>query len=57
LLARIDRRALTSVIAAHLSRSNNRPALARAALARVLDCGADEVAVADQDEGTGWRTV
>jgi len=57
LLARIDRRALTSVIAAHLSRSNNRPALARAALARVLDCGADEVAVADQDEGLRWRTV
>lgn len=57
LLARIDRRALQSVIAAHLSRSNNRPALARAALASVLNCGDREVEVADQDEGLSWRTV
>jgi len=57
LLARIDRGALQLVIAAHLSRSNNRPALARAALARVLNCNADEVAVADQDEGLAWRAV
>jgi phosphoribosyl 1,2-cyclic phosphodiesterase len=57
LLARIDRRALQSVIAAHLSRSNNRPALARSALARVLNCGEAEVAVADQDEGLSWRAL
>jgi phosphoribosyl 1,2-cyclic phosphodiesterase len=57
LLARIDRRALHTVIAAHLSRSNNRPALARAALAQVLGCSAGEVAVADQDDGLGWCTV
>jgi phosphoribosyl 1,2-cyclic phosphodiesterase len=57
LLARLDRGALQLVIAAHLSRSNNRPALARAALAHVLNCTADEVAVADQDEGLGWRAV
>ena len=57
LLARVDRRALQSVIAAHLSRSNNRPALARSALARVLSCGDSEVAVADQDDGLSWRAV
>jgi len=57
LLARIDRRALQSVIAAHLSRSNNRPALARAALAQVLNCGDAEVAVADQEDGLSWRVV
>jgi phosphoribosyl 1,2-cyclic phosphodiesterase len=57
LLARIDRRVLQSVIAAHLSRSNNRPALARAALARVLDCSDADIAVADQDEGLSWRAL
>jgi phosphoribosyl 1,2-cyclic phosphodiesterase len=57
LLGRIDKRALQSVIAAHLSRSNNRPALARAALARVLKCGETDVAVADQDDGLSWRAM
>jgi phosphoribosyl 1,2-cyclic phosphodiesterase len=57
LLARIDRRSLQSVIAAHLSRSNNQPALARAALAKVLNCGETEVSVADQDAGLSWRSV
>ena len=57
LLARIDRGALRSVIAAHLSKSNNRPALARAALARVLNCADSEVEVADQDAGLSWRAV
>jgi phosphoribosyl 1,2-cyclic phosphodiesterase len=57
LLARIDRSVLRSVIAAHLSRSNNRPALARAALAQVLNCGDAEVEVADQDQGLTWRAV
>lgn len=57
LLARVDRRRLQTVVAAHLSRSNNRPALARAALARVLNCGEADVAVADQDTGLGWTTV
>jgi len=57
LLARIDRGALRSVIAAHLSKRNNRPALARAALARVLNCADAEVEVADQDAGLSWRAV
>jgi phosphoribosyl 1,2-cyclic phosphodiesterase len=57
LLAQIDRRALRSVIAAHLSRSNNRPALAQAALARVLRCGQADVEVADQDAGLDWRAL
>ena len=57
LLARIDRRRLQLVIAAHLSRSNNRPALARAALARVLNCGDADIAVADQDDGLSWRVL
>lgn len=55
LLARIDRRSLRLVIAAHLSRSNNHPALAQAALARVLNCSEADVAVADQDGGLDWH--
>jgi phosphoribosyl 1,2-cyclic phosphodiesterase len=57
LLAAMDRRKLRHVVAAHLSRSNNRPELARAALAAVLECRADDVLVADQDSGFDWLSV
>ncbi len=48
---------LQHVIAAHLSTENNRPELARAALARALACDADWIGVADQDAGLDWREV
>lgn len=57
LLRRVDRRRLQHVVAAHLSQSNNRPDLARAALATVLECTPGWVAVADQELGTGWLHV
>ena len=57
LLAMVDRTRLGVVAAAHLSRSNNRPALAQAALAAVLDCAPCEVRVADQAAGLDWITV
>jgi phosphoribosyl 1,2-cyclic phosphodiesterase len=57
ILSRIDRRQLSSIVAAHLSRTNNTPALARAALAGVLGCAADEVCVADQERGWDWTCV
>ncbi len=57
ILRRVDRRHLQWVAAAHLSRSNNRPDLARACLGAVLGCSALEVAVADQDDGMDWREV
>jgi phosphoribosyl 1,2-cyclic phosphodiesterase len=57
LLARLDRSRLRHVIAAHLSRQNNRPELARAALAQALDCEPDWIGIADQDAGFGWRDV
>jgi phosphoribosyl 1,2-cyclic phosphodiesterase len=57
LLQRLDRSRLQVVIAAHLSRTNNRPALAQAAIAQVLDCGEADVPVADQDEGLDWRVL
>jgi phosphoribosyl 1,2-cyclic phosphodiesterase len=55
LLARIDASHLRHLIAAHLSRENNRPELARAALAGVLHCDPDWIGVADQEQGFGWR--
>jgi phosphoribosyl 1,2-cyclic phosphodiesterase len=57
LLASLDRSSLRHVIAAHLSRRNNTADLARAALAPVLGCTPDEVNVADQEEGFGWRDL
>jgi phosphoribosyl 1,2-cyclic phosphodiesterase len=55
LLARIDTSRLKHLIAAHLSRENNRPQLARSALAAVLNCEVDWIGVADQEHGFGWR--
>jgi phosphoribosyl 1,2-cyclic phosphodiesterase len=57
LLAELDRRRLQHVIAAHLSQSNNRPDLARAALAAALGCESEWVGVADQDQGLDWRAL
>ena len=53
-LASLDRSRLRRVVAAHLSRQNNRAELARAALAPVLGWEAAQVLVADQDAGLDW---
>jgi phosphoribosyl 1,2-cyclic phosphodiesterase len=58
ILAAIDRSRLHTVVAAHLSRHNNRPELAYEALAAVLASQADEVIrIADQACGVDWITV
>jgi phosphoribosyl 1,2-cyclic phosphodiesterase len=57
LLAALDQRRLRHVLAAHLSKTNNREALATAALAQALGCASHWVGVATQDEGFGWRVV
>lgn len=57
IVANIDRRSLQHVIAAHLSQKNNHPELARAALAGVLDCAPEWVAVATQADGFDWRML
>ena len=57
LLGALDRSRLQHVIGAHLSQQNNRPALARAALARALGCAEDWVGLATQDEGFAWRDL
>ena len=54
ILQSLDRARLHTVVAAHLSRQNNRAELARLALATVLGCAPDTVPVADQDSGCAW---
>ena len=57
LLARLDTSHLQHVVAAHLSRQNNRPELARSALSGVLGCRPDWIGVADQDAGFDWLAI
>ena len=57
LLAHIDCSRLKHLIAAHLSKQNNTPELARAALAGALNCELEWVHVATQHDGFSWREV
>jgi len=57
LLSRLDHSNLKHIVAAHLSRQNNTPELAVAALAKVLGCSADWIGVARQHDGFGWREI
>lgn len=57
LLGSLDRSRLKHVICAHLSQQNNRPELARRALALALGCEEEWVGIASQDEGFGWREI
>jgi phosphoribosyl 1,2-cyclic phosphodiesterase len=50
-------RGLKQVVAAHLSEQNNRPELARQALAAALGCAEAEIHVADGPAGCGWLTA
>jgi phosphoribosyl 1,2-cyclic phosphodiesterase len=57
LLAALDCSRLQHLVGAHLSENNNRPDLARAALARALGCETSWIGLATQDEGFGWRDL
>lgn len=57
LLAAIASSKLRHVVAAHLSEKNNRPHLARRALAAALGCGDEWIGVADQRDGLDWRSL
>ncbi len=57
LVRHLDTRRLHHLVAAHLSEQNNRPALARAALAGALDCDPEWIGLADQDNGFDWRSL
>ena len=50
-------RGLQQVVAAHLSEQNNRPELARQALAAAMGCGEADIHVADGPSGCGWLTA
>lgn len=54
LLQRVRHGALRQVVAAHLSAQNNRPELARGALAAALGCADSDIVVAQAEEGTDW---
>ncbi len=57
ILARIASSRLQRVVAAHLSRENNRADLAKNAFATALGGAADDIFVATQDQGLEWVTI
>jgi phosphoribosyl 1,2-cyclic phosphodiesterase len=57
LLAALDNTRLRHIVAAHLSKQNNTPAHARAALAGALGCAGDWIGIADQEAGFDWREI
>lgn len=57
LLAKLDISKLQHLVAAHLSAQNNTPQLARTALSSAIHCEDQWIAIADQDEGLGWREI
>jgi phosphoribosyl 1,2-cyclic phosphodiesterase len=57
LLSTIDCSRLKHLVAAHLSKQNNTPELASAALAQALNCGREWIGVATQCDGFDWRQV
>lgn len=57
LLSRLETGKLQHLVAAHLSEENNSPELAAQALAEVMSCGTDWIAIANQEQGLDWRDV
>lgn len=57
LLNLMDVSGLRHLVAAHLSQKNNRPGLARNALAKALSCAPEWIEVACQVEGFAWREI
>jgi phosphoribosyl 1,2-cyclic phosphodiesterase len=57
IVSRIDCGHLKHIVAAHLSRENNHPDLAVAALAGALGCESSWIGIADQDAGFAWREI
>lgn len=57
ILKAIDQSRLKTIVGAHLSKQNNTPELARAALCTALNTNATKVMIACQDEGFGWLEV
>lgn len=55
LLAALDRSRMKHIIGAHLSQQNNKPELARTALATAIGCEPSWIGLASQEEGFDWR--
>jgi phosphoribosyl 1,2-cyclic phosphodiesterase len=55
LVESLDRGRLRHLVAAHLSKQNNKPALAVSALAEGANCAHEWVGVASQEHGFAWR--
>lgn len=56
-LTRVETQRLQHIVAAHLSERNNRPDLARGALAEALNCAPEWITAASQSSGFGWREL
>ena len=56
-IASIDSSRLQHLIAAHISQENNRPELAREALAKAVNGSSADIDVATQEEGLTWREI
>jgi len=57
LLRRIDISCLRHLVAAHLSKINNTPELARDTLSAAIDCDPEWIRIADQERGLAWCVV
>jgi phosphoribosyl 1,2-cyclic phosphodiesterase len=57
LLRSLDNTRLKHIVAAHLSKQNNTPEMACAALADALHCTTDWIGVASQADGFDWRQL
>jgi phosphoribosyl 1,2-cyclic phosphodiesterase len=57
LLAQLDNSKLQHIVAAHLSKKNNTPEFAQAALSRALGCKDEWIGVATQEYGFDWREI
>lgn len=57
ILGMLDQSRLKLVVAAHLSRHNNLPKLAEAALANVVKLQHTDLLIADQEAGFGWCKI
>jgi phosphoribosyl 1,2-cyclic phosphodiesterase len=57
LVKSLDCTKLRHLIAAHLSQQNNKPELAREALAGAIQCEREWIGVAEQEDGFDWRDV
>jgi phosphoribosyl 1,2-cyclic phosphodiesterase len=55
LLAALDRSKLKHIIGAHLSQQNNKPEIARHALAAAIGCAPGWIQLATQEDGFDWR--